>query len=154
LRSAATRQVREAGHTAAMGSDRPRTAAQRAGDAAETLVAERLRGTGWTILGRNLRLGRNEIDLVAVDPGPPATLVVVEVRWRGRRDFGLPEETLDWRKRARLRAALGRLLDTGTVPDGTPLPDAPVRVDLVVVEPSRTVGGVPRVRHHRDALGG
>jgi putative endonuclease len=137
-----------------MEPERPRTAAQRAGDAAETLVAERLGGAGWTVLGRNLRLGRNEIDLVAVDPGPPATLVIVEVRWRGRRDFGLPEETLDWRKRARLRAAVGRLLETGALPDGRPLPDAPVRVDLVVVEPPRSVGGELRVRHHRNALGG
>jgi putative endonuclease len=137
-----------------MEPERPRTAAQRAGDAAETLVAERLGGAGWTILGRNLRLGRNEIDLVAVDPGPPATLVIVEVRWRGRRDFGLPEETLDWRKRVRLRAAVGRLLEVGALPDGRSLPDAPVRVDLVVVEPPRIVGGEVRVRHHRDALGG
>jgi putative endonuclease len=137
-----------------MEPERPRTAAQRAGDAAETLVAERLGGAGWTVLGRNLRLGRNEIDLVAVDPGPPATLVIVEVRWRGRRDFGLPEETLDWRKRARLRAAVGRLLETGALPDGRPLPDASVRVDLVVVEPPRGVGGELRVRHHRNALGG
>ncbi len=30
---------------------------------------------------------------VAVDTGPPAALVVVEVRLRGRRDFGLAEET-------------------------------------------------------------
>lgn len=137
-----------------MEPDRRRTVAQRAGDAAETLVSERLRGTGWTILGRNLRLGRNEIDLVAVDPGPPATLVIVEVRWRSRRDFGLPEETLDRRKRAHLRAAVGRLLDAGALPDGRSLPNAPVRVDLIVVEPPLRVGGKPRVRHHRDALGG
>jgi Holliday junction resolvase-like predicted endonuclease len=137
-----------------MEPDRRRTVAQRAGDAAETLVSERLRGTGWTILGRNLRLGRNEIDLVAVDPGPPATLVIVEVRWRSRRDFGLPEETLDRRKRAHLRAAVGRLLDAGALPDGRSLPNAPVRVDLIVVEPPLRVAGELRVRHHRNALGG
>ena len=42
---------------------------------------------------------------MAIDPGPPAALVVVEVRWRADRDFGLPEETVDHRKRVRVRAA-------------------------------------------------
>ena len=59
-----------------------RTPAQRAGDAAETLVAARLLAAGWTILARNVHVGRHELDLVAIDPGPPAALVVVEVRWR------------------------------------------------------------------------
>ena len=46
-------------------------------------------------------------------PGPPAALVVVEVRWRAGRDFGLPEETVDHRKRVRVRAAAYGLLDRG-----------------------------------------
>ena len=79
------------------------TPAQLIGDSGETLAAERLAEAGWTILGRNVRFGRDELDLVATDPGPPAALVVVEVRRRGRRDFGLAEETLDHRKRVALR---------------------------------------------------
>ena len=123
-----------------------RTRAQRAGDAAETHVAERLEATGWTILGRNVHVGRHEIDLVAVDPGPPPALVVVEVRWRGERGFGLPEETVDHRKRVRVRAAAYGLLDRGALPDGRAVPRLPLRFDLVVLEP----GG--RLRHHRHAL--
>lgn len=103
---------------------------------------KRLETAGWTILGRNLRVGRNEIDILAVDPGAPAALVVVEVRWRARRDYGLPEDTVGHAKLARLRAAAWRLLEVG-LPDGTPLPRLPLRFDLVAVEP----GG--RVRHHR-----
>ena len=68
-----------------------RTPAQRAGDAAETVVSEYLVGAGWTVLARNVHVGRHELDLVAVDPGPPASLVVIEVRWRRRREYGLPE---------------------------------------------------------------
>jgi putative endonuclease len=131
-----------------------RTPGQRLGDAAEALVADRLVADGWTILARNLRVGRKEIDIVAVDPGPPRALVLVEVRWRARRDFGLPEDTFGWRKRAHLRAALGRLLEAGTVPGGGPLPAAAARIDLVVVEPARTRDGGPVIRHHRDALAG
>ncbi len=109
---------------------------------------------GWSILARNVRLGRKEVDLVALDPGPPRAVVLVEVRWRSRRDFGLVEETFDRRKRANLRDALGRLLAAGALPDGSPLPGAPVRIDLVVVEPPVAPGRAARLRHHRDALGG
>ena len=109
--------------------DRDRTAAQQAGDAAETLVAERLTEAGWTVLARNVHVGRHEIDLVAVDPGPPAALVVVEVRWRTGRDYGLAEETVDHRKRVRVRAAAYGLLERGVLPDGSPgaAAAAPVR---------------------------
>ena len=98
-------------------------------------MADHLRALGWTVLARNVHLGRQEIDIVALDPGPPAAVVIVEVRWRVRRDFGLPEDTFNWRKRAHLRAALGRLLEAGALPDGRALPSASLRVDLVVVEP-------------------
>jgi putative endonuclease len=122
-----------------------RTAAQRAGDEAEARVAARLGAEGWRVLARHVRVGRAELDLVAVDPGPPASLVIVEVRWRGRRDFGLPEETVDHRKRARLRRAAFVLRDAGRLPDGRQLPELPLRFDLVVVEPG------DRVRHHRHS---
>jgi putative endonuclease len=118
------------------------------GDAAEALVADYLAALGWQILARNLRLGRKEVDILAADPGPPGRLVLVEVRARGRRDFGLAEETFDWRKRRHLRAALGSLAATRRLRDGTELPRMPLAVDLVVVEP-----GAP-LRHHRDALTG
>ena len=123
------------------------TAAQRTGDEAEDLVAARLTAAGWHLIARNVRLGRDELDLVAVDPGPPRTLVIVEVRRRGRRDFGLAEETLDHRKRSALRRAVGRLVETGTLPDGTPLPRLALRVDLVALDPGPD--GRISVRHHR-----
>ena len=116
------------------------------------LAASMLLAAGWTILARNVHVGRYEIDLVAVDPGPPPALVVVEVRWRAARDFGLPEETVDHRKRARVRAAAYGLLDLGRLPDGSRLPRLPLRFDLVVVEPRVRGAGEPRVRHHRAAF--
>lgn len=118
-----------------------RTSAQLAGDAAEALVAERLERVGWQILARKVRVGRAELDLIAVDPAAPA-LVVVEVRWRSRRDFGLAEETIDRAKLRRLRRAAFQLLEVGRLA-GVAIPQLPLRFDLVVVEP----GG--RLRHHR-----
>jgi Holliday junction resolvase-like predicted endonuclease len=131
-----------------------RTPVQRAGDGAEALVEASLAAAGWTILARRLRVGRLELDLVAIDPQPPARLVAVEVRWRRRRDFGLVEETVDRRKEARLRAAIGRLIAAGRFPDGRPVPSLPPSIDLVVVEPPDGRAGAPRVRHHRDVFGG
>ena len=119
---------------------------QQAGDAAEDLVASRLEAAGWEILGRQIRVGRAELDLVGIDPGPPAELVVVEVRWRRGREFGLPEETVDHRKRAHLRQAAWRWLDASD------RPSLPVRFDLIVVEPASEPGGEARVRHHRSAF--
>jgi putative endonuclease len=124
-----------------------RTPAQRIGDAAEQLVADRLGAAGWTILARNLRLGRDEVDLLAVDPGPPAQLVVLEVRRRGRRDFGLAEESLGHRKRAALRRAVGGLMAGGVLPDGAPVPRLAVRLDLVAIDDAPD--GSVSIRHHR-----
>jgi putative endonuclease len=126
---------------------RARTAAQRLGDDAEALVAERLAAQGWTILARNVRVGRHELDLVAVDPGPPSRLVIVEVRRRGTRAFGLAEETVDFRKRRHLREAAWRMVAAQALPDGRTLPDLPLRFDIVAVEPERG-----RIRHHRGAF--
>jgi putative endonuclease len=123
-----------------------RTNLHRAGDAAEERVAKLLVGNGWTILERQLHVGHAELDIVAIDPGPPAALVVVEVRWRGRRDFGLGEETVDWRKQNRLRQAAFRWVEA------TDAPRRPLRFDLVAVEPSRDGRGEPVLRHHRAAF--
>jgi Holliday junction resolvase-like predicted endonuclease len=78
-------------------------------------------------------------------------LVVVEVRWRRSREFGLPEETVDHRERSHLRMATYGLVERGALPDGVALPRFPVRFDLVVVEPA-TGGGDPRIRHYRAAF--
>ncbi|MGD0123314.1 MAG: YraN family protein [Candidatus Limnocylindrales bacterium] len=129
-----------------------RTQRQLAGDAAELLVAERLASRGWVVLARKVHAGRSELDILATDPGPPARLVVVEVRWRASRGYGRPEETFDHRKRAQLRMGLARLLETGRLPDGSALPHLPIALDLAVVEPGPM--GSPQVRLYRNALMG
>lgn len=126
-------------------TDDRRTDKRRSGDAAEDAVVERLVATGWTVLGRNVQVGRAELDIVAVDPGPPRSLVVVEVRWRRRRDFGLAEETVDHRKRTRIRQAAYALLDRGG------WPHLPLRFDIATVEPG-VGGGESTVRHHKAAF--
>ncbi|HEX5240877.1 MAG TPA: YraN family protein [Candidatus Limnocylindrales bacterium] len=120
-----------------------RTLRQVLGDDAEALVTRRLLEEGWSIIGRNVRVGRAEIDILAVDGSAGrGELVAVEVRWRRRRDYGLPEETVDRAKLARLRAAALSLRE-GAPLTGVPIPRLPVRVDVVAVEPGDVV------RHHR-----
>jgi putative endonuclease len=124
-----------------------RTPRQASGDAAEGQVAALLASGGWTIVGRQVHAGRGEIDVIAVDPGPPRALVFVEVRWRARRDFGLGEETVDHRKRAVLHRAAWRWLETAP-PE---LFRLAIRFDLIAVEPGEP-GRPPRIRHHRAAF--
>jgi Holliday junction resolvase-like predicted endonuclease len=128
----------------------------RAGSVGERLVAEYLDGLGWTVLARNVRLGRSELDLVAVDPGPPALLVVVEVRANRASTFGAPEETVAGRKLRLVYAAALRLRALGVLPDGLPLSRLPLRVDLVAVEIAPALGpsaGGPVLRHLRGVIG-
>jgi putative endonuclease len=123
------------------------TRAQEIGDEGERLAAFRLEALGWRILARNLRVNRVEVDILAIDPSEPPSLVLVEVRRRNRRDFGLAEESVDYRKRNALRRAAGELAMRPVLGDGRRLPELPVRVDLIAID--RGPNGRPSVRHHR-----
>ncbi len=120
------------------------TERQRRGALAESEAAGYLIGLGWRVVARNLKVGRDEIDILAIDVEPPATLVVVEVRSLRTAAFGSPEERVDRAKVGRLYralAALGSSLETGAG-----LGRLPRRVDLVVVD--RRLGP-PEIRHLR-----
>lgn len=83
---------------------RPEAAHDRAakGAAAEQAVADHLLGLGLTLLGRNVRVGRLEIDLLVRD-GP--VVAIVEVRTRGAGSWLSALDSIDAGKRARLRRA-------------------------------------------------
>lgn len=78
----------------------------RRGRRAESAVVAWLSRHGYDILDRNLRVGRNEIDVVARSG---AIIVVVEVRHRGVGAWQGPFESIDAAKRERLRTAATRL---------------------------------------------
>ncbi|MFN8622607.1 MAG: YraN family protein [Chloroflexota bacterium] len=139
--------------TAAPGPPPAHRGRRAAGDRAESFVAERLGAAGWAILARQVPVGRDELDLVAVEPAPdgnPGTLVFVEVRSARSERFGGPEESVVGRKAARTYRAAFALLRAGALPDGRPLPALPWRVDLVsVVGDPRSSRHTPVVRHLR-----
>jgi putative endonuclease len=107
---------------------------------AEERARRALERLGWTTLATNARTRGGEIDLVMADG---ATLVFVEVRQRSRAEHGGAAESLDARKRVRVRRAAARWLAR----QGRH--DAAVRFDAVLVD-----GGpdAPRVRLVRDAF--
>jgi putative endonuclease len=76
-----------------------RTSKQVTGDAGEQSAADLLLAQGFTLLARNHRTRRGEVDLVA-EKGP--LLVFVEVRARASDRFGQAEATVDARKQARV----------------------------------------------------
>jgi Holliday junction resolvase-like predicted endonuclease len=80
-------------------------------------------------------VGRDEIDLLAVDPGPPAWLVVVEVRSLRSARFGAPEERVDAAKVRRLYRALAALRRPALqLADMPGLRRLQGRVDLIVLD--------------------
>jgi putative endonuclease len=72
----------------------------------EEAVARYLERRGLTVLGRNVRLGYLEVDLVALDG---RTVAVVEVRYRGERSWTTAFGSINQQKRRRLRRAGWRL---------------------------------------------
>ncbi len=112
--------------------------ARRRGTAAEDLAAAYLSLLGWDVVARNTRLAGVEVDLVACDG---RTTVLVEVKYRGRADFGGADAAIDARKRERLRRAA---LSAGAN-------RSDVRIDIVSVEPS--ADGLA-LTHHRNAVTG
>jgi len=76
------------------------------GQRAEQAVAEYLEASGFSIVARNLRLGRLEIDIVA---RRQELIVVVEVRTRGDGAWTTALGSLDRAKQERIRRAGQRL---------------------------------------------
>lgn len=134
----------------------PRTARGRIGIAAEAVARSHLEGLGWTVVAANVTVGHGELDLVALDPDTPATLVVVEVRGARTTRFGAPEESVGARKLARLRASVATLLRSGWITSHGLGSVRAVRLDVIAVDlgPRLAPGsGEPRVRHIRGVTG-
>jgi len=107
------------------------------GRAGEALAAAYLELAGCRVTARNVRLGGVEVDALATD-GP--TEVVVEVKVRGRSDYGGAAAAVDGAKRARLVRAARALQLAGA---------RRVRIDVVAVE--LTPDGAT-IRHDRNAV--
>jgi putative endonuclease len=70
-----------------------------AGKQAEAAACDYLQARGLTLMERNYRCKRGEIDLIMRDK---QHTVFVEVRYRRSNRFGSSAESVDWRKQAKL----------------------------------------------------
>jgi putative endonuclease len=107
------------------------------GAAAEDAASVYLQSIGWTVLARNIRVGLDEIDIVARDDDIPPATVFVEVRSRSGSRFGTALESVDGRKVARLYRAATVLRRAGhpSLPPDT-ISAAGWRVDLLAMRRS------------------
>lgn len=95
------------------------------GQQAEEKARRYLCKQGLKLVTRNFRSRYGEIDLIMRERD---TLVFVEVRYRSNQTFGLAEETVDWRKQARLRATAEYYLQSEKVSR-----DQPCRFDVMAI---------------------
>ena len=127
--------------------------AQATGKQGEELAAQFLESKGFSILARNYRAGREEIDLICSSPLAASVeaaedkggeIVFVEVKTRRGARFGSPEAAVDIKKQLAIRRVAESYLREHH-PDG-----APCRFDVVAVtlEKSR-----PRIEHFEAAFG-
>jgi putative endonuclease len=105
------------------------------GRCAEDLALAHLERAGLELLTRNYRCRVGELDLVMFEPST-RTLVIVEVRSRGRRDFGSAASTIGHAKRRRIVLAARHLLKAHRE-----LRRLRARFDVVALDASATRGG-------------
>ena len=89
----------------------------------ENQAAIYLEAKGYTIRHRNWRSGKKELDLVAEKDGE---LVVIEVKTRKNRNYGLPQEAVDERK-------IRRIIDSADAYLRKFGLDMPVRFDIITL---------------------
>ena len=116
----------------------PKSDRRAVGSRGEDSAALYLETQGLTIIARNFRTRRGEIDLVARDGD---TLVFVEVRVRTSRAFGGAAASITGAKRARMVAAAGAYL-------GRLGREPPCRFDAILIDGA----GDAKLTWERDIL--
>jgi putative endonuclease len=122
----------------------PGHGAQHTGAAAEELALRHLQRNGLTLITRNFRCTRGEIDLVMRhDDG----VVFVEVRARRSATYGAAAETVNARKQAKLCAAAAVYLQQHPRISGRPC-----RFDVVAISTATTPPSIDWIRNAFNAV--
>ena len=116
---------------------------ERLGAWGEDVAAAYLTRAGWTIVSRNFRAGRKEIDLVA---RRGEVVAFVEVKTRASRSTGHPFEAIDQQKQLRIAKVAQEWINLHGENGLT------YRFDAIGV--ARGVGASPRIYHLPDAWRG
>lgn len=105
----------------------------------EDLAVAFLQGQGYTIIERDWKSGRRDIDIIAKDE--TGTIVFVEVKTRRNRLFGEPEEAIDYRKMQSLQQAINHYIKFRRL-------NGNVRFDIISIV--GTIGTEPEINHIKD----
>ena len=105
----------------------------------EDLAVAFLQGQGYTIIERDWKSGRRDIDIIAKDETD--TIVFVEVKTRRNRLFGEPEEAIDYRKMQSLQQAINHYIKFRRL-------NGNVRFDIISIV--GTIGTEPEINHIKD----
>jgi putative endonuclease len=113
------------------------------GDRGEAIAASFLEDAGYRILERNYRFGRNEVDLVCLDPEGGGEIVFVEVKTRTGTGYGPPEASITDEKKASLVEVSRAYLHERQ------LEGAPSRFDVVGI---LLTNDDPQIEHYENAF--
>ena len=106
------------------------------GNAGEQTACDFLTAKGWKIIGRNVRMGRNEIDIIA---GKRKTIAFIEVKRRSSINYGQPAEAVNAEKQRRIIQAAALYIESNG------LENADIRFDIIEVLPGE-------IRHIKGAF--
>lgn len=109
------------------------------GKLGEKMAAEYLLKRGYTILAKNWRFKKNEIDIVAKENNK---LVIVEVKTRTTLEFGTPEEAVSLKKQQFLIRAANEYVNQKNL-------ENEIRFDIIAVNPN---SGGQKIHHIPDAF--
>jgi len=105
----------------------------------EETATEFLAANGHTILARNYKHGKCEIDIISSDDN---FTVFTEVKTRSTDYFGYPEEAVDRKKRKKIRRAAEEYMFENNL-------DTNIRFDIVSIT---NINGKLKVYHIKDAF--
>ena len=114
------------------------TAHHELGKWGEDLAADYLQRKGYTIIERDWKSGKRDLDIIAQDGN---VIVFVEVKTRRNRLFGEPEESVDYHKLQNLQQAISHYVKFKHIRQE-------IRFDIISIV--GTVGTDPDIQHIQD----
>ncbi len=109
------------------------------GQRGEKIAAEYILKKGYTILTKNWRFGKDEIDIIAIDKN---NLVIIEVKTRSNNYYGDPQEAVDNKKEIFIIRAAEAYVDIENI-------DFNIRYDIIaiILNETKTI-----INHIEDAF--
>ena len=113
---------------------------QRLGKSGEDLAVSFLKKNSFEILNRNYRYGHKEIDIIGKDKN---TIVFIEVKTGRSKNFGAPQERVNWRKQKSMIEVAQDFIQKND------LRDFDFRFDVVAINLER---GNTKIEHIKNAF--